>query len=438
MMEKKLIVKIYLVLKLMLLSACNGSSDIYLKFVYDLPVKIDPLQSVSEVENWTVGLLYRKLVFLDINGVIRNDLAENIKADGKNIIVDIKPNQYDAENTLLNADVVKDSFDRALRVSKSRYIKNIDNIKVVDNYKVLIVLKKKNIHFLRHLSSHLFSIHRLNKKKPIESGIYRVNKMKRKKLYLENYRSIKGYPHSVILLKKGDKDFKKINNYRFDTFLDYTRDYDLSSKLKYRIHENWGLVLNLKSKFKKLKNRICLSQKIDREAIVKNVLFDHKVAYSLDNSFVESGRCKSKLSFKLLVPFEIGRVGEKICNELKKSIEIKCIVKPFVTILDLIKTDKHEAALISLTTDSPFLESNLDLLNHKSSFSIVNKAIEIPSELESKTGKYFFREFEKYVFDKRLFISITSPIRVVFASEIKKYKPSLINPSCDSVENLKR
>jgi hypothetical protein len=396
------------------------------------------MKTVTEVENWTARLIYRKLVYLDSSGVLVNDLAKSIKNNGRVLVVNLVENQVDSTNKVIDSNTVKKTFDRLIHNSNSEYVKNIEKIFVIDKYSFKIVLKAENMNFLRLLSSHFFSIYNIDEGNPIESGLYKISKRKNSKLYFKRVTQDSDYPETLIMLKSKDKDFDRMSEYNFDTFLDYTTKYKSDEKLEYRIHENWGLLLNLKDRFHKLSSRKCLSQSIDRNTVINKVLTNHKLSYSLDNSFVESNKCQVHTHFNLLIPLEIKTLGEGLCEVFKKNMNVKCLYIKFTGILKRVKESKFDSALISVTTDSPFLESNIDLLKPRSNFSLVNKDVDVPLDLVTKTGKDFFREFERIIFENRYFISISAPTRTVYASDINKYKPSLVNPSNDSVENLKR
>ncbi len=430
---------------LFLLCACDFQDKktlTYYKFVHSYPSSPSPIEAVTEVDHWVSRLLYRKLVSLSPEGILQNDLAQNISfLSPTKISIEIKSNQFLQDGREITADTVVDCFNNVLNESKSRMVNYLEGIKKMTKYKLEITITKPNRNFLKYFSSDLFSVYDFKNGTFIGSGSYKYQVLNNGQWILKNI-SDSNYPRIISLLKKSD--IKKIDDIqKYDTFLDYTTNYDefdkfIKTKNSYSIQETWGLVLNIKDKFSALKYRKCLNESIDRVHMVEKFLPTHIAVESLYGRIQNKDRCLEKISFSVLIPSELGEVASKICSSFSKKHNIKCKFLPFKRMLENIKNNNFDSAFLSITIDTPFSDSNLDMLNYKSNFHIVNIPIETPSNLIKQSGATFIKAFEEYIYENVYFISITLPKRTVYASNIENYIPSLISPSFDSKENLLR
>jgi MarR-like DNA-binding transcriptional regulator SgrR of sgrS sRNA len=147
--------KIVLLLVFIILNSCNKTvqDKNYYKFVYDYPNTIDPLKAVTEVEIWLTQILYRKLVSLDPDGTLANDLAKSItKTSDKIYIIELHNQQTTENNIEISADMVSKNITRLIRESNTPYAKNIKTFKVLSKLKLEIELHQANDQFIKQLS----------------------------------------------------------------------------------------------------------------------------------------------------------------------------------------------------------------------------------------------------------------------------------------------
>jgi hypothetical protein len=429
---------ISIVLMLIFLCSCQKKGLIYHKYVYDYPQNSVPYLAVTEIDIWVSRMKYRNLVSVNKDGFLVNDLAkEIIILDSQTYQVSLKEKSFFRSSRAVTAKMVKDCLEHTKLKLKHELIAQISNIKVLSEYSLIIKLIRPEPQFIKQLSSNIFSIYNVDNIQDV-SGIYYSGK--ENELLLRE--GMSGYPSKVLIVKVDslkEKVTALSSDYPFDSFLAYTNSFKGSKyKLNYRVQDIWGLVLNLKGKFEKYETRECLNQSIDRNSLVENAFHNHQASWSLNGKIKPLNVCTKKFNFKILIPEEIGDTGTKFCRFMKTQHDVSCKFVAFSKLLNALKSNSFDTALIGLTTDFPYIESNLDYINHESKFSIVNKKIEIPSKLKTLLNIEFFDYFEKFIYENAYFISLSFPLRTVYASDKEKYIPSLIGPAFDSVENLSR
>ena len=427
-------------LYLLLLSSCiyeDQSVPEYHKYVYEYPAKNLPVSAVTEIDIWVSRILFRGLVKLNQEGMIGPDIAADInKISDKKYQVLLKKNQRFSSGKLIDAKSIQDCFNSTKKKSKSQLVQQIQTIKVINNYELIIDLAKSNHNFIKDLSTHILSVYN-HQDLTDSSNLYR-----RDGHNLILRKEVKRYPKKIKLIKAiKDLPEKFDPEIPFDTYLAYTAiSKNESNKNQYRVQDVWGLVLNLKDKFSNIQDRYCLSEGIDRNKLVELALTDHVPTNSIYSNKQIAKKCNTNWnkSFSILLPIEIKDKSEKICSYLSSLYKVSCEYTQFVQLLERVKKSEFDTVLLSLTSDYPYIEANLSLLDPTSNFSIVNIPINIPSELKTSYGKRFASIFENFINEKMLFISISNPYRTVFASDKEKYHPSLISPSFDPLENLIR
>lgn len=430
---------IFLTILLIVSSACRDQGvEIYKKFVYDFPRNEYPFEAVTEVEIYAARLQYRTLVNLNPQGFLVNDIAESIStSDNKAFSVKLKDKQKFRSGKTINAKSVVEAFTTSIKKSKDPILLQIMNMKILNDLTFEIRLKQEEVNFVRQLSSHLFSIFDPSDLRDVSGSYFMVGKNRFQRVTDNKLPKILSF--DLLDVEKAENIFK--TSEAFDTALAYTSTPKLEKqdyRINYRVQETWGLVLNLKDRFSSRTERRCLNSSVPRDHIIKEALVGHTKANSLNNLREKVDSCSDKMEFSILIPTEIEEKGKKFCKTISKVHNIKCIYVSFSELLSRLKGNQFEAALISLTTDDPFVETYLNYLDPKSRFSIVNKAISIPETLKNSYGADFYKQLEAFLFEEALFISISHPIRTIFASKSEEYKPSLISPAYDSLENLKR
>lgn len=411
---------------------------VYYKYVYDLPTKNLPLEAVTEVDIWATRSMFRGLMEVNKDGLLVPDLASTInKISNKTYEITLNKNNNFTSGKIIDAHAVKESFLALKKSSKTNSGQQIKNISIESPYKFTIHLNTSNPNFIKDLSSHFFKVFNPQDLSD-SSGLYQRVK-DNLKLRKNNIK----YPKEILLIKvpkKGLPDsFDK--EIPFDTFLAQTsKSKDRDNRLSYRVQDTWGLVLNLKDKFKNLEDRLFLNESLNRYEIVNTAFKGHTPFHSLysNKKTAPSGKNSNIKSFSLLLPTEVMNESKEICEYLNNLFEVDCKFISFLQLLKRIKSNDFDAALLSITLDSPYVESSLSLLDHNSTFSIVNIPLKYPDELNNLYGTQYMQVFEDFILKNMLFISISTPFREVYASNKEKYVPSLINPAFDSLENLLR
>jgi hypothetical protein len=426
---------LFFIFLVLLFFSCSKKSIIYNKYVYVTPTLGAPYKAVTEVDIWFSRLMYRNLVKVDIDGFLSNDLAESIEStDHKEFIIKLKKNIFFQSGRPINGQRVKECLEKTLSNTKSSLIHRISSIEVNKEGSLLIDLHEATPDFVKHLSSHIFSIYNPLNMADVSGRYYKTSNLKLKKRD-EN----SSYPNEVKIIKSNKSEVLIDSGHPFDTFLAYTTPFkNTKMEIKYRVQDTWGLIVNLKGKFSDLSQREKLSQSINRKQLTSEIFSDHTPVWSLNGNLNSIHKNTKKLNFNILIPNEISSTGKKFCGFLKQIHEVKCYFTDFIELLKRLKENKFDSALISLTTDFPYIESNLDYLDPNSRFSIVNTKISIPRNLKRLYGSKFFNAFEKFVFQNQLFISLSLPVRTVYASKKENYTPSLIGPAFDPIENLIR
>lgn len=406
-----------------------------------------PYNAVTEVEIWTSNLIHRKLVTSKQSGLLVNDLAERIETkDHKVFHVDLKPLSSSVKYNKSPAEVVKSSFDNSKKMSKDALINQIKKIEIKSKLRLEIVLIEPNTNFVKELSSGIFGVYDL--KKPLRESFGHYKYLKGRSV-LRKVSDNESLPDEIVFLKTSNfnpEHFKSfLEGKSYDTFLGYLPEKFLESKdrVDYSTQETWGLVMNLSdNKYNTALKRKCLSAKISRKQLVKNILTDHQATESLSGLFKQKQKlnCDKIRHSKIYIPKEIGKTAEKLCIYFKRNQAFNdCKITEFTNVLQSIKDKSFDTALISLTIDGPFESFLLSTLKAESTFNIVGDYnIKIPRALYTASGSTFLKFFEKFVFDNMLFISISLPTRKVMASNKEKYLPSLIGPAFDNLENLSR
>ncbi len=424
---------ILLTLLVSMFISCTRNERTYTKYVYDYPKYTYPYEAVTEVDIWDTRLRFRNLLKINDLGLIENDLAQDVtKMSETSYRIQIKPEQYLSTNEPINAQAIKKAFEHSVQNSQIEALQNIKAINIINNLTLEIKLKKPRLDFYKLLATHFFSIY-CPEKSNCSSGIYTRSVDIPNQLIQEKDASL---PSKVDYQKLSENDI--IHSTLFDTALAYTiTPSQVKFKpIKYSVHESWGFVLNLKSKFKNHDDRKCLNTSLDREHLIKEALVDHSPASSINNRFQSNSSCLDKLSFSLLIPEEAGATGNKLCSVIGQWHKVNCIYLPFQLMLQRISETQFDAALLSLTLDNPYLESYLNYLKPNENFSILNENIEVPLNLTLATGNDFYEKFERFLYENAYFISLSKPIRTIYSSN-KKYRPSLINPAYDPISNLK-
>lgn len=424
----------YILLLIVFVSCSVKDKAEYYKYVYDYNTSLDPVEMVTEVDIWLSRLLYRKLVSINGNGELRNDLVDRIEKNKLKYIVYLKKNEKFHDGSLITGQNIKFVFERAQKKLSS--LKLVKEIIVASDTKVIFKLKEELNEFIKILSSPALSIYKLNENVFITSGLYQIGQKDHEFLRFTND---KDYPEVVILAKKEAVEDKRNRFKLFDTFLDYSTSYNMKESLSYRIQETWGTFFNLKGKWANSNLRECFAASFDKEKLVKNLLINHKVTHSINSKLPKKKKCNKELSFEIQIPKELDSLKDKLCKYFQeRHPSAKCSFPAFVRLLENVKNDEFDVVFLALTTDSPFYESNLDLLKKGANFRIINIYIEIPERLKNLKSLEFYQLFEKFVYDNNYFVSFTSPVRTVFGHNLSQYSPSLLSPSYDGLDNLKR
>jgi hypothetical protein len=397
---------------------------LYTKYVYSEPQLISPAKAITATDIWFSRLKHRGLVRMKVGNVLSYDLASRIVTRNfKNFEIHLKRNQTMSDGFLIDADLVQKSLSV-----------NLKSVEKLSNYSIMINLDKQDFNFKKKLASHLYLIHK-PEKLVVSSGVYKLVKGRNEFHYIG-----------------GDSDFPSVIKYKkvlSESEIDITAKYFDTALLppgpvkksvksfQYKVVETWGLVLNLKGKFKKIETRKCLANSIDRKELVMNAL----EGQSPVANFV-GGNIKSKCDFlekiRIDIPVEIGDIAQKFCKSIKKNHKVKCNFISFDQLLENLKSGEFDASLLSLTVDQPYIESISDYLMGNDSFSILNKYVEIPTSLKEARGVEYIKALSDFFERGAYFISLSKPVRTVLASDKEKYIPSMISPGHDYLENLKR
>ena len=420
---------------MILVSGCSprGQSQIYFKYVFQEPVLIAPYKAVTNVDIWFARLRFRGLTRLTSSGAVELDLAKKIESkDMKNYFIELKHNLKFSNGKKINSTTIKEVLGALIEDSNLISIK-VKELNVLTEYKFSIRLSKKSTNFLKELASHIYLIHDL--KDPLNSSnVYVFNK---KHKHFENFEN-STFP-AILKAVKVEENFQPDQNALFDTSLvPSSLVKSALPYLEYRVLEVWGLVLNLKNRFKNIVDRKCLDAKIPRQRIVTQVLPGHLPSSSFLGNLTER-KCETNINFKIYIPKEIGQQGEKICRLLRSNnASVRCEYLLFSSILEKIKSGDFESALLSVTLEKPYVESLRELLSFRSNFSIINKEVKIPFEMENVDGQKFLRIFSQFIEDNAYFIPMSLPMRRIYGHNIDDYVPALTSSGYDGMENLAR
>lgn len=418
---------------LFIITSCKKeNNNIYIKYVYTQPSNVKPFNSVNDVDIWFSRLKFRGLTRTNESGIVEMDLAKSITTkDFKTFDVVLSDNFF-ANNKKIDSKVVADALNEVKNNYPGELGKNIEYIHSISKNRLSISLKIKNPFFRNALASHIFLIFdTTNLENP--SGLYKLNS---KKEYVR-ITSDKQYPKKVLPVIP-----ELNNNYVYEFYDSALLPLgSFSSKhefLKYQLFETYGLVLNLKNKFRDIKTRKCLNDKIDRNRLLESYSEKHKSIYNLKGEVLKGNSCSNKLSFKLDIPKELGDTSSKICRSFKDNFDVSCNVITFTKLLKNLKGGDFDVSLLNLTIDLPYIESITEYLNYKNHFSIINTPVDIPKQLVQAEGQKYIDELSKFLYDKYFFIALSRPIKKVYGSNISNYIPSLLSAGYDSIENLKR
>lgn len=397
---------------------------LYTKYVYNQPQLISPAKAITATDIWFSRLKHRGLVRMKVGNVLAYDLASRIVTRNfKNFEIHLKKNQIMSDGTLIDADLVMKSLSV-----------NLKSVEKLSHNSIIINLDKADFNFKKKLASHLYLIH-----KPenllVSSGAYKFSKGRKEFQYISDDSD---FPRVIKYKKVLSESEVDISAKHFDTALLPPGPVKKSDRtFQYKVVETWGLILNLRGKFKKLETRKCLASSIDR----KKLVFDALEGQSPVTNFVGDNikeNCDFLGKYRIDIPVEIGDIAQKFCNSIKKSHKVKCNFISFDRLLANLKFGKFDASLLSLTVDQPYIESISDYLMGNDSFSVLNKHVEIPKSLKEARGVEYIKALSEFFEKGAYFISLSKPVRTVLASDREKYIPSMISPGHDYLENLKR
>ena len=117
------------------------------------PKTVDPAaMGISQTEGYVINSMYEGLTKYDSEGKIKPLLAEKweISSDAKKYIFYIRKNVKFHDSTILKANDVKKSIERHMKLSMGNLgfiLKSVENIKILEDYKLEINLKESNFQF---------------------------------------------------------------------------------------------------------------------------------------------------------------------------------------------------------------------------------------------------------------------------------------------------
>lgn len=427
---------IFSIVMFILTTSCDENVS-YTKYVYQFPTAGQPpYQATSTADIWFTRVKYRGLTKLMTGGFVKYDMAKDIQTnDFKKFTITIKENLKFHSGKHISTDEVISSIKHLKENFKSPLTQNLHSIKKVDDYIFEVNLRKKNIHFKKVLSSHIFRI--FNPKDLNDTnGMYIYNKNDQ---YFKRKNQNNEYPSKITLKKVKSINDIDFTDKHFDTALVAPGIIQHNkSTMKYKIFESWGFVLNLKDTFKHFEMRKCLATSLNREKIFSAHKSQYSVSSRLFKKDEEFKKCNQRLKFNLDIPLEIGNIGKDICDTIKEGHTVTCNFIKFTTLLDNLQKNNFDASLLALTVDLPYIESFNDYLQLNDSFQILNKKTALPKELFQKLGNEYLSTLDDFIYNNHYFIVLGKPTRIIGGSNIKKYTPSLLNPGYDSLENLNR
>ncbi len=420
-----------------MIACSNGRSGNYIKYVYTQPQDIMPFKASNEVDIWFARAKYRGLLKANKEGLLEKDLAQKFNNIGNKVF----EFTLDSDSSLSDGSRIDSSLINrwwgflTAQKETSYFMSNIENFLAFEN-SIRITLKKSDPYFLPLIASHLFLVFdpsNLN----LSSGVY----VKDGKSYkATKYGLSKMFPRVIIPRVWSNESSNDYSLKAFDTSLLPTGKVASAEKYKtYALYETWGIVLNLKDKFKKLSFRKCFDQSINRKLLATSLGDGHKLTTTLSGKLLDHSDCELREQIVVDIPQELGVQAEYLCNDLKTSSrKIDCNIIDFNTMLKRIEKNSFEASLLSLTLDYPYLNSFMLLLQPNRPFRIVNIDVELPLKLTQNEGDEFYEAFSEFVFKNHYFVALSKPLRTINASKLEDYRASLLGPAYDPLENLKR
>lgn len=417
-----------------LLSCYSDKTTLYTKYVYQLPKLGRPFEAVTETDIWFSRIRFRGLTKLNNENLLELDLASSIETkDYKTFQIKLKTGQKFSNDKVINLESVKKSLEMFRSEYRGDLAKNIEAISITSD-SLIIKLIKRNTRFKNALASHVFGVFDTEDLKA-SSGLYKTTD-KADEFLLTN--QLGSYP-SKIQIKVFNSNEKLVKD-NYDTALLPAGILNSNRKqLEYSVFETWGLIVDLKNpRLSNKRERNCLNLKLDRAKLVSFAFRGHKASSHLDKNVMIEESCELTSQYKVLVPTEIEKMAHDFCLWLKDENNLNCELVDFKTLLTRIKKPGFDLALLSLTLDLPYIESFSEYLNPKNSFSILNKEVDLPKTLNSKSGSEYLSMLSDFLYREAYFIALSKPKRKIWGSKIDAYKPSLIAASYDSLENLKR
>lgn len=323
---------------------------------------INPILSNNKDVQYLSKLIFDSLLEIDEDFTIKEGLAEEYsKLDETTYLIKLKEDIKWHDGTEFTASDVKFTIDslknNSIESIYSEQIKNIDEVKEINDYIIKIYLKEETPFFeymlnFPILASHMYEETSLYSKSdfPIGTGRYKITYMDDKYIKLE---------------KTNKKSNKKIEQIKINIYNSFTELYTAFSKgeinlmntdninyekyigtIGYNFNNSPGrefdyIVINTKNKYlSNIKVRQAINNAIDRKNIIYNVFNNkyHIANFSMNNEnylysgntankynlkeaerLIEEAGINSKITLDLLVNIE-KEERKKVANEIKRQL----------------------------------------------------------------------------------------------------------------------
>lgn len=330
---------------------------------------VEPLLINDDYFERYIKLVYDRLFIKDSNGNIKPSLVKNFKwLDKKSLYIELRDAIYFHNGDKLKSEDIKFSFEQFKNNNLKYLFSEIEEIKILDDKKLIIKLSEENNIFLEKLTYSVASIYKKKDQIVYGTGMYRIKSLENNSIILEKNEDY--FENISDLIEKLEfyrviEDKKRVIslfNEKVDAVLDIDID-TLESLEKFGIIDKNNIieekllqisVISFGNKYKYSKNEKKTLRKILKKEkvpfIFKNMVNIEENKKDSTKIFSKNVNLKKRMDLIILNSDKNFRIAENIKSYLKRAnIELNIIPYSFEAYMEKMKNKDYDLALYDIS-----------------------------------------------------------------------------------------